>query len=161
MTVCRFSCQTSLDALEMALDFFEEISFNLKLAFAAASFMNPKEDTNDFVNGKSILMPLIGKLSTALCVCAPHNAFTGTLTLPRLSFSILNLSYPSKTHHQWQSNFLLISTHNTRADVCMCVRVYLLYVPRRVWGKLISREWWGLVRSANRTSLYLSILPRK
>ena len=52
----------------MALDFFEEISFNLKLAFAAASFMNPKEDTNDFVNGKSIFIPLIGKLFTARCV---------------------------------------------------------------------------------------------
>ena len=77
----------------MAFDFFELINFNFKLVFAAASLISPNEETKDFVNGKSILMPLIGKLSTALCVCAPHNAFLGTLTSPRLSVSILNFIF--------------------------------------------------------------------
>ena len=50
------------------IDFFEEINFNLRLALAAASFISPREDTNDFVKGKSIFIPLIGKLFTARCV---------------------------------------------------------------------------------------------
>ena len=50
----------------MALDFFVEISLSLKFALAAASLIRPREETKDFVKGKSIFMPLIGKLFTAL-----------------------------------------------------------------------------------------------
>ena len=53
-------------------------SFNLLLALAAASLITPKELTKDLVKGKSILIPLIGKLSMALCVFAPYRAFRGT-----------------------------------------------------------------------------------
>ena len=52
--------------LEIDLDFFEDINFNFKLAFAAASLIMPRELTKDLVNGKSILIPLIGKLLIAL-----------------------------------------------------------------------------------------------
>ena len=45
---------------------FVDINLSLKLAFAAASFINPREDTKDFVKGKSIFIPLIGKLFIAL-----------------------------------------------------------------------------------------------
>ena len=37
-------------------------------ALAAASLINPRELTKDLVKGKSIFIPLMGKLSTALCV---------------------------------------------------------------------------------------------
>ena len=73
----------------MALDFFAEINFNLRLVLAAASLIRPRDETKDFVKGKSILIPLMGKLFTALWVWAPHKAFCGTFTSPRLSFSIL------------------------------------------------------------------------
>ena len=49
-------------------DFFDDINFSLRLALAAASFISPNDETKDFVKGKSIFIPLIAKLSTALCV---------------------------------------------------------------------------------------------
>ena len=82
-------------AFEIALAFLDDISLRRKFVFAAASFIKPKEDTNDLVKGKSILIPLIGKLFTARCVWAPHNAFAGTLISPRLSFSILYFIFTS------------------------------------------------------------------
>ena len=49
----------------MALAFLAGKSFNLKLALAAESLIIPKVETKDFVNGKSIFIPLTGKLLTA------------------------------------------------------------------------------------------------
>ena len=62
----RLLCQTSLEALEIALAFFDPRRFNFLLALAAASLINPSESTNELVKGKSIFIPLIGKFSTAL-----------------------------------------------------------------------------------------------
>ena len=61
-------------------------SFRLLFASAAAHFTSPSARTNACGIGN----PLIGKLFTARCVCAPHNAFAGTLSSPMLSRSIRN-----------------------------------------------------------------------
>ena len=81
---------TSFDADLIAFDLFAGSNFNLLLAAAAEYLIMPKASINDLPKGNANLIPLIVKLSKALWVWAPHKAFWGTLTSPRLSFSILN-----------------------------------------------------------------------
>ena len=59
-------CQTSLADLEMAIAFLDERRPRALLARAAASLMIPSASIKEFVKGKSILIPLIGKFSMAL-----------------------------------------------------------------------------------------------
>ena len=82
-------CQTSFAAFDMAFAFFVESRPRLLFALAAASLIIPNVSIKELVKGKSILIPLIGKLSIALCVCGPHKALKGIFTSPKVSFSIL------------------------------------------------------------------------
>ena len=50
----------------MAFAFLGANNPNLLFVFAAASLIMPRESTKEFVKGKSILIPLIGKFSIAL-----------------------------------------------------------------------------------------------
>ncbi len=66
------------------------ISFGNKsrsaFTWAAAALINPKA----LIKVRGIGMPLIGKLFTARCVCAPYSASPGMLTSPMLSDSFLD-----------------------------------------------------------------------
>mgnify|MGYP001182677451 CR=1 FL=1 len=53
------------------------------------NFIAPRALRKDLPKGNLNLIPLIGKFSTALWVCGPHNASFGTFTSPRLSISTL------------------------------------------------------------------------
>ena len=72
----------------MALAFVAVIKPKSWFAEAAEYLMAPNALIKDLPNGNLNLIPLIGKFSIALWVCAPQSAFLGTLTSPRLSCSI-------------------------------------------------------------------------
>ena len=79
---------TIFAAALMALAFFAVIKPRSWFAEAAEYLMAPNALIKDLPNGNLNLIPLIGKFSIALWVCAPQSAFFGTLTSPRLSCSI-------------------------------------------------------------------------
>ena len=62
---------------------------SLQLASAAAILINKMLTINSFGRTSSLIL----KLSTALCVCGPNNAFLGIFTFPMLSLSTLQLIF--------------------------------------------------------------------
>ena len=57
-----------------------------RFVVAAAHLISPSAR----MKSRGMRSPLIGKFSTARCVCAPHSASAGTFSSPRLSRSMRN-----------------------------------------------------------------------
>ncbi len=75
---------TAIAAFWIATAWSLVISPSSALAPAAAHLTSPRAA----MKRRGIGMPLIGKLSTARCVWAPHRASAGTSSLPMLSLTV-------------------------------------------------------------------------